>query len=48
MNNFDLLSVRGTALSVVSFATVIWSHHATCSLSNGEYMALCDETKQRL
>ena len=45
---FDFLSVRGTTESVVSFTTVIWSHHATRSLSNGDYMALGDETKQRL
>ena len=37
-----------TAVSVVSFATVIKSHHATRSLSSGEYMALYDETRHRL
>ena len=35
-NNFDFLSVRGTAASVVPFATVTWSRHASRSLSNGE------------
>ena len=30
--NFDFLSVRGTAISVVSFATVTWSRQATSSL----------------
>ena len=33
-NNFDFLSVRATVVSVVSFATIIWSRHATGSLSN--------------
>ena len=35
-NNFDFLSVGGTAASVVPFATVTWSRHASRSLSNGE------------
>ena len=47
-NNFDFLSVRGTAASVVPFATVIWSRHPSRSLSNGEETALCDETKHLL
>ena len=46
MNNFDCLSARGTAVSVVSFATIIWSHHTMRSPSNGECMVLCDKTKQ--
>ena len=33
---FWFLLVKGSAVSVVSFATVIWSHHATYSLSNGK------------
>ena len=47
-NNVDFLSVRGTAVKVVSFSTVILSGHATRSLSNVEYWALCDEIKQQL
>ena len=35
-NNFDFLSVRGTAVSVVSFVTVTWHRHATRPLSNGK------------
>ena len=35
-NNFDFLSVRGTAVSVVPFVTVTWPRHATRPLSNGK------------
>ena len=35
MNNFDFLSVKGTAVSVVSFATVIWSRHAMALYPTG-------------
>ena len=45
LNNFHFLSVRGTAERVVSFATVIWCLHTTCSLSNGEQRVLCDGTQ---
>ena len=31
--NFDFLSFRGTAVSVVSFANVIWSQQARNALS---------------
>ena len=33
MDNVNFLSVRGTAVRVVCFATVIWSRNATHSLS---------------
>ena len=33
MNNFDFLSVGGTAINVVSFANSIWSRHRTIALS---------------
>ena len=42
-NNFDFLPVRGTAVSVVSYAVVIWSRHATRSLSN----QTSDENKEK-
>ena len=33
-NNFNFLSVRGTAISEVPFVTVTWPRQATRSLSN--------------
>ena len=31
-NNFDFLSVRGTAISIIPSATVVWYRHQTLSL----------------
>ena len=48
MNNFDFLSVGGTAINVVSFANSIWSRHRTILLLSLkreiEGMVLQDQT----
>ena len=41
MNNFDFLSVRGTVVTIVSFATAIWSCHTTLSLKGGVMQYFC-------